>query len=216
MNHLKNCHAGKIGRPTLLTVDKETILVHAIKKLGDWGFGIDREAVRAIVLDYLISCGRSHSSRSGKPGADWMYVFEARWKDELSRRTGQPLPANRAYACNNAVVDDFFIKLSETVQRLDIAHKPQNIFNFDETGFQTDIGNQKIMCKRGLRNPHKIVATSTKTMYTVQVYASAVGQFMPLYVVYKGLHLYNTWCNGVQMELDTPAHHQGGWSRNNL
>jgi len=36
MNHLKNCHAGKIGRPTLLTVDKETILVHAIKKLGDW------------------------------------------------------------------------------------------------------------------------------------------------------------------------------------
>jgi glutaredoxin-related protein len=35
MNHLKSYHTGKIGRPTLLTVDEETLLVHAIKKLGD-------------------------------------------------------------------------------------------------------------------------------------------------------------------------------------
>ena len=46
------------------------------------------------------------------------------------------------------------------------------------------------------RLAHKTVATSTKTMYTIQVCCSAVGHYLPLYVVYKGKHLYQTWCNG--------------------
>lgn len=196
INHLKNAHTGKVGRPTLLTPNEEALLVHALTKLGDWGFGIDREAVQTIVMDFLKNCGRDMVFKNQKPGIEWMTSFEARWKAELSRRVGQPLPASRAYACNSAVVDHFFEKLTATVERLDLAGKPQNIFNVDETGFQTDIGKQKVFCKRGLRNPHKTVATSTKTMYTVQVCCSATGQFLPLYVVYKGLHLYGTWCNG--------------------
>ena len=196
MNHVKQSHAGKVGRPTVLTPNEEALIVHALKKLGDWGFGIDRQAVQSIVIDYLNSCGRQNPFKCGKPGIDWMYAFESRWKTELSRRVGQPLPANRAYACNSAVVDDFFQKLEAAVERLDLKSKPQNIFNVDESGFQTDIGSQKLFCKRGLKNPHKTVASSTKTMYTVQVCCSANGDFLPLYVIYKGLHLYNTWCVG--------------------
>jgi len=154
MNHLKNVHAGKVGRPTVLTPNEEALLVHALKKLGDWGFGIDREATQSIVMEYLKSCGRQNAFKSGKPGIEWMYEFELRWKTELSHHVGQPLPANRAYACNSAVVDDFFEKLTAAVKRLDLKNKPANIFNIDETGFQTDIGNQKF-CKRGLKNPHK-------------------------------------------------------------
>ena len=45
LNHLKNEHDGKIGRPTIRTRQEESLLVHALKKLGEWGFGIDREAV---------------------------------------------------------------------------------------------------------------------------------------------------------------------------
>ena len=194
MNHLKGHHAGKVGKPTILTHEEEQLIVHAIQKLADWGFGIDRQAVRCIVFDYLNSVGRSNVFGDKKPGQDWMYGFEARWRDQLTRRVGQPLPASRAYACNEQVVNDFFEKLSATLHRLGIAEKPQNIFNVDETGFSTDIGNQKILCRRGIKNPHKTVATSTKTMYTVQVCCSAIGTFLSPYVVYKGLHLYNTWC----------------------
>jgi len=131
-----------------------------------------------------------------KPGIEWLYGFERRWKSELTRRVAQPLPANRAYACNSRVVEDFFDKLLDIFNRLNLHTKPQNIFNVDETGFQTDIGSQKIFCKRGLKNPHKTVASSTKTMYTVQVCCSAIGNFLPLYVVYKGKHLYDLWCKG--------------------
>jgi len=81
--------------------------------------------------------------------------------------------------------------MTSVLTRLDLTSKPQNIFNCDETGFQTDIGNQKMFCKRGFQNPHKTVGSSTKTMYIVQECCSAVGEYLPLNVVYKGKHLYS-------------------------
>ena len=196
LNHLKAYRSGPVGRPTLLTNDEERVIVHALIKLGEWGFGVDRNAVQCIVKDYLQSVGREHHFQHGKPGIDWMYGFEKRWRNELTRRVAQPLPANRAYACNSAVVNDFFENITSIYERLGLRGKPQNVFNVDETGFQTDIGSQMMFCKRGARNPHKTVATSTKCMYTVQVCCSAVGEYLPMYVVYKGKHLYNTWCSG--------------------
>jgi hypothetical protein len=196
INHLKNYKDGKVGRPAVLTPAEETIIVHALKKLGEWGFGIDRAAVQTIVMEYLRSAGRPTPFRDGKPGLDWMRSFEKRWASDLARRVGQPLPLNRAYACNKTVIDDFFTKLSAVFERLNLHNKPQNVFNVDETRFQTDIGSQKVFCQRGIKNPHKTVATATKTTYTVQVCMSAIGQFLLLYVVYKGLHLYDTWCFG--------------------
>jgi hypothetical protein len=158
LNHVKQSHCGPVGRPTLQTQQEEQLIVHAVQKLGDWGFGVDRNAVQCIVLDYLKQAGK----QDVKPGIEWMYGFERRWKTELTRRVAQPLPANRAYACNSRVVGDFFDKLSAIFERLDLHSKPQNIFNVDETGFQTDIGSQKIFCKKGLKNPHKTVASSNK------------------------------------------------------
>jgi hypothetical protein len=196
INHLKGYRCGTVGRPTLLTSAEEGMIVHALKKLGEWGFGIDRSAVQLIVMDHLKNVGRQHLFPGGRLGIDWMYGFENRWKHELTRRVAQPLPANRAYACNAPVVDDFFEKLTAVYERLDLTGRPQNVFNVDETGFQTDIGCQKIFCKRGAKNPHKTVASSNKTMYTVQVCCSAIGNFLPMYVVFKGKHLYNNWCKG--------------------
>ena len=118
MNHYKDFKVGKVGRPTILTNLEESIIMHALKKLGDWGFGIDREAVKSIVRNYLNMAGRPNMFKhDNKPGIDWMLGFEARWRNELTRHVGQPLPANRAFACNKAVVDDFFVKLRNTVDR---------------------------------------------------------------------------------------------------
>ena len=55
-----------------------------------------------------------------KPGIEWLHGFERRWKSELTRRVAQPLPANRAYACNSQVVNDFFDKLSEICSKLNL------------------------------------------------------------------------------------------------
>ena len=75
MNHLKDYRSGPVGRPTLLTSDEERVIVHALIKLGEWGFGVDRNAVQCIVKDYLQGVGREHSFQHGKPGIDWLYGF---------------------------------------------------------------------------------------------------------------------------------------------
>ena len=82
MNHLKGQHVEKVGKPTILAHNEEQLIVHAIHKPGDWGFGIDIEAVWCIVLDYLKSVGRSNVFEGKKPGPDGMYGFEARWRDQ--------------------------------------------------------------------------------------------------------------------------------------
>ena len=169
-------------------------------------------------MDYLRSAECQTPFKDGKPGPDWMLSFEKRWQNELTHRIGQPPPVNRAYACNERVVGDFFHKLSSAFERLDLANRAQTISNCDETGFQTDIGAQKVFCERRLKNPHKTVATSTKTTHTVEVCVSAIGNYLLLYVVYKGLHLYDTWCTvGPENEmLDTSPPSLGGWKLTSL
>ena len=98
INHFKNYKSGKVGKAAVLTPAEERIIVHALKKLGEWGFGVDREAVQSIVMDYLRNASRQTPFKDGKPGPDWMRSFEKRWQNELTRRIGQPLPVSRAYA----------------------------------------------------------------------------------------------------------------------
>ena len=90
----------------------KVVIVHAVQKLGDWGFGIDRDVVARVVQDVIKSDNRTSPFKNGKPGRDWMYGFERRWQNELTRRVAQPLPASRAYACNENVVNDFFLRNS--------------------------------------------------------------------------------------------------------
>lgn len=73
-NHLKNTHAGKVGRPTILTYDEEQLKVHALTKLGDWGFGIDRNEVQHIVVDYLNNVNTAETMKNGKLGLGCMHL----------------------------------------------------------------------------------------------------------------------------------------------
>jgi len=70
MNRLKHAHCGSIGRPTILTRDEEVVIVHAAQKLGDWGFGIDRDVVARVVQDVIKSDNRTSPFKNGKPGHD--------------------------------------------------------------------------------------------------------------------------------------------------
>ena len=72
--------------------------------------------------------------------------------------------------------------------------KPENIFNVDETGFMCNRGDKQVLCQRGSKRVNSLCSNNEKAMYTVQVCCSASGTYLPLYVVYKGLHLYDNWC----------------------
>ncbi|KAI4455461.1 madf domain transcription factor [Holotrichia oblita] len=182
INHIKGTKCKKVGRPTVLNHQEEQLMVHALLKLADWGYGFDRQQLRRCVQDFLRKLDRPNPFRDGLPGVDWCIAFEKRWKQEISRRVAQNLPKNRALAGTHDVMLDFHNKIKELTEKYDLTNKPQNIFNCDETGFQTDAGTQKVLCKRGTRNPTKLVGSVSKGMYTVLMCCNAVGEFLPMFI----------------------------------
>ncbi|KAI4463183.1 hypothetical protein MML48_4g00006683 [Holotrichia oblita] len=155
--------------------------------LAEWGFGMDRFQLKILVQDYLKRTDRPNPFKDGIPGKDWITGFEKRWRENLRRRVAQNLPKNRAEACSKEVLQDFYNKLNNSIQRLQLQRKPQNIFNCDETGLQTDCGVQKMLCRKASANPHKVVGSTTKSRYTVLVCCSFTGEYLPPYINDKGL-----------------------------
>lgn len=196
LNHIKNFKCQAVGHPTVLSLAEEELLVHSLVKLGEWGFGFNRLQLQVCVQDYLTRLDRPNPFKNNLPGIDWCKAFERRWKSDISMRVAQNLPKNRAAAGSSEIIEHFYETLLSILTKYDLLNKPQNIYNCDETGFQTDAGVQKILCRRGSRNPVKLVGNTTKTMYTVLMACSAVGEFLPMYILYKGLHLYSSWCIG--------------------
>lgn len=72
---------------------------------------------------------------------------------------------------------------------------PLNIFNYDETNMSDDPGKNKGIYKRGVKYPEKIMNFS-KSATTIMVCGSADGVLLPPYVIYKSVHLYDTWKEG--------------------
>lgn len=194
LNHIRGYKCQAVGRPTVLTKEEEELLVHSLVKLGDWGFGFDRTQLQLCVQDYLTRIDRINPFRNNLPGVDWCIAFEKRWKNEISRRVAQNLPRNRALAGAAEIMDNFYSILMRLYDECQLHNRPQNIFNCDETGFQTDAGSQKVICRRGSRNPVKVVGSTTKATYTVLMCCSATGDYLPMFINYKGLHLYTNWC----------------------
>ena len=69
----------------------------------------------------------------------------------------------------------------------------KNIFNYDETNLRDNPGAVKALFKRGVKYAEQ-VRDHSKTAISVMFCASAVGELVPPYVVYKGLNCYDSWC----------------------
>lgn len=112
--------------------------------------------------DYVQKLDRPNPFRNGMPGIDWCMMFEKRWSKEISRRVVQNLPKNIAEAGSREVMEDCYNKFQAVYSSFGLDKKPQNNFNRDEIGFQTDAGVQKVLCKRGSRNPKNLSVASQK------------------------------------------------------
>ncbi|GLV41745.1 hypothetical protein CBL_12034 [Carabus blaptoides fortunei] len=59
-------------------------------------------------------------------------------KSTKSKNYSKSTQKERAEACSVEVMEDFHSKLKNAIERLGLENKPENIFNCDEPGFQTD------------------------------------------------------------------------------
>ncbi|XP_063239060.1 uncharacterized protein LOC134540325 [Bacillus rossius redtenbacheri] len=113
-----------------------------------------------------------------------------RHKEIISERFCQNIKRARA-SISTSTVNEYFDNLAESIRDVPGSH----IVNFDETNLTNDPGTTKIITKRGCKYPERVVNQS-KSAVSIMFAASASGELLPCYVVYKSKHLYTTWTEG--------------------
>ena len=66
------------------------------------------------------------------------------------------------------------------------------IFNYDKTNLTDNPGQKKVLTKRDMKYPERII-NSSKSSISLMIAGNAAGDVLPPYVVYKSKHLWDTW-----------------------
>ena len=187
----------KTGRPTTLTTDEEAEIVETCQVFAEWGFGLRKDDVKAVVADFCRTMRRKNPFKQGMPGDDWWAGFMCR-HPALVRRKPQALQMVRAQCSRVEVVNHWFIEcLKPTLDSLNLHHHPERVFNVDEVGFPLSGRATSVLVKKGMKSPQSLIPGSGRDNITVQVCCSASGELLPPYVIYSGQRLqYNCTSGG--------------------
>ena len=123
------------------------------------------------------------------PGLDWCYSFLKRNKD-LTQRFACNIKTKRA-AISEETIRSYISNLEKEIDGV----PPSNIFNYDETNLTDDPGNKRIITKRGVKYPERVM-NSSKASISLMYCGSASRSLLPPYIVYKAENLWDSWCGG--------------------
>jgi hypothetical protein len=187
--------AQKKGRPNAISEQEEKIIVAALIYSAECGWPCDRADLKKLIGEYCHSCDKM-VPWSDYPGIRFIRGFEKRWADHITIGKPELLTVANAKSLNHKSVDDFFGKIVKKYDAFDFHNHPERVYNLDETGFNTDEKAKKCFFRRGERNVPYLSPTGGKTCFTVLFCGNASGEILPPFIVYKGMHLYSTWCKG--------------------
>ena len=195
--YVNNRENGRIhrtpGGQMVFTAWEEQLFVSHLVRVSEWGFPFDTMDLRMTAKRYLDREGRiidCFKENDNLPGDDWVRGCLARHDNHIRQKLCQNISKKKA-AVDEEVITNYIQELKTTVKDI----PPTNIINFDETNLTDDPGKKKMICKRGVRYPERIM-NSSKSSTSLMLAGTAAGQVLPLYVVYKAEHLWSTWTEG--------------------
>ena len=92
-------------------------------------------------------------------------------------------------ALSETTVDSFYEMLKSLIEDGNIV--PDSIYNLDETGLNTKPIGAKVFVDP--KSTYLTISNGDKAMYLVLFCVSAVGRYLPQFVVYERKYLYSTW-----------------------
>ena len=185
-DHLRAQLRDKPGRPPVLTEDEEVTLAARLKRLAKIGYGLTSHEIRSLVFQYCEKHGTPNPFTGGQAGRKWFRGFMKR-TPELSVRQAEKLNFARGMKMNRTVVNNYIDLLEKTMRDNSVLHKPESVFNADESGVQLTVGKspQVVACKGDKRVFQQVPAEKAETV-SIMVAGNAIGTYIPPYVVYKG------------------------------
>lgn len=190
-NKLKAVHQRPAGGQTALTDAEEQDIIRNLLACADWGMPLDGMDIRILVQQYLNSAGRTVSKFvNNMPGEGWYQSFISRHREHLTVRRCQNISRARSSVGTSQVIS-YFDHLEQSINGIPAS----NILNYDETNFSDDPGVKKMVFRRGVKYPERVM-NATKGNISVMFAGTGDGQLLPPYVVYRSEHLWSTWVSG--------------------
>ena len=181
----------KHGGQTALSLEEEQLFVDRLKICGEWGYPIDTTTLRLLVKDFLDRRGKEVKRfKDNLPGRDFVESFIKRHKEQLAVRMCQNIKRSRA-GVTPETINNYFNELTNELKDVPLS----NIVTYDETNLSDDPGKRKVIIRRGTKYPERVI-NSSKSSTSVMFAAAADGSILPPYVVYKAMHLYQSWTEG--------------------
>ena len=132
------------------------------------GFGMTREMVGAIVVDYLTTIGKDNPF-IGQPSFKWQQGFHKRFPQPVDPKA-QPLLKHRASTGTYSLIQGFLAKVSELLQLLRTTDAPDlgdRLWNCHKSGVCTSVVSSTVLARRGAKWVHEITGGSGQEITTV-------------------------------------------------
>ncbi|KAJ8928138.1 hypothetical protein NQ314_019318 [Rhamnusium bicolor] len=143
-----------------------------------------------IVKSYLDENGSHNQKFVNNILVPKLLNFLKHHKNLPTNRQCQNIKKTRAAKTEQDMTDDF-ANLEENL--MDIS--PDRILNYDETNLSDEPGTKKCLFKRGTKYPERAL-NFTKSCISIIFAATASGEVLPPYLVYKAERLFDAWCIG--------------------
>ncbi|XP_050505987.1 uncharacterized protein LOC126884181 [Diabrotica virgifera virgifera] len=194
LHHRTQNPVKKLGRSPVLSAAQENDLVEKIYRLAEVGMPITSKVLMKSVFSFAITnrIPNPFSKESNKAGRKWLKLFLCR-HPEVARRKAQQMNMARAQKMNKTIVDDYFHKLRDTIEKLNLFDKPGSIYNIDEKGCRLTIHKQQIVfARKGAKRVH-LTAPEHGENVSIVGCGNALGQAIPPFVLFKGQRFKPEW-----------------------
>lgn len=172
----------KQGKETSFTIEEELTLVEHIETMAQLGYGFSNTALKHTAGELAFDLKRKNNN---KPlSNNWLYAFLKRWSHRLTSIKPSKLESDRAKSSTPETVTSYYNNLQSALDEFNLNHKPQNIYNVDETGLQPDHRPPNVIAP--LNSKPQAVTSPRSTTTTLIAGANAIGNSLPPFFVFKG------------------------------
>ena len=160
----------KIGFDTIFEHEEEKLVGH-ITYMAAIGHGYNKSGIQCMAKDYTVSLGKPIKAKESLSN-NWPNGFIKRWPN-LKIVKPQKLSIARAKVASRESLDKYYEEISLVLASNGLYDKPQNIYNVDEMGINTEHSPPKVVCdKRTI--PQKITSNGSSTS-TIIASGNALG-----------------------------------------
>ncbi|EED13281.1 conserved hypothetical protein [Talaromyces stipitatus ATCC 10500] len=176
-------------------VDQEKALILWIEYLDNIGAPPTNEQIEESA-NYLLAKDFTDPGEPPRAGKMWIYNFLNRLPEKYVRIVQKPQERDWTTAEHYNEIERWFIDLKIAIQELKIV--PQNLWNFDETGFIVGKGKDEAVVTAYPKDSKGVSSLSSRESITVVEAINAEGKIIPPLLIPKGENHMEEWYRHIQ------------------